>query len=346
MYTEEEKKKAISSGTYIFNEVYRKNISEEAFSHKHFGNPFCTEIPYIIDFIDEKPSVMRWMMGMDMVCGDKKIKAVQSSDDAALPEVRGLAFIKIRKASEKIMKSENTDFVYGCFYPGNAMEIAEKFGEKNIVNLYTAKLPLNESVYRWKRFNIPICKPISRIRAKKHIKNLQKLSLYSDNNVVVSNTCPFAEEDYTTINTGTALRVTRSKEYYAWKFAKINSADISYITTRKNGNLTGFAIVKKEETEDVIIDWDVFEGSYEKKLSTLAMIISKSCNGNKCISAPSLNPENGELKLFLDLGFKDMRLQKAPVCICAKAFNKEISEIINNSENWKHRFIDADYFLN
>jgi len=344
MYTGEEKIKAISDGTHIFNQVYKKNISEETFAHKHFENPFCVETPFLINYLGDAPVAMRWMMGMDMLYRGQHFKAVQSSDDAALPEAKGLAFVKIRKSSERIMKSEGVDFVYGCFYPGNAMDIAEKLGEKNIVNLYAAKLPLSDTVYTWKRFHIPILNYFVKARASKLVKKLQKAAKLCDSEINISQNCPFDEADFEIINDGRVLRVSRSKAYYEWKFSLLDSKSIKYVTARKNGILTGFIIVKAEETEDIIVDWEIF-GTDAQKSSLLAAMIIGVCRG-KNITVPSLNPTNGEMSVFTHVGFADMHLQKAPVCICAKAFNDAVADIINNQENWKHRDIDADYFLN
>lgn len=344
MYTCEEKKKATENGTYIFNKVYDVAISEEKFFHKHFENPFCVETPFLIDYEDDKPVIMRWMMGMDMIYNSNKIKAVQSSDDAALPEVRGIGFIKIIKASEKIMKNNGTDLVYGCYYHGKAMEIALKIGEKNIVNLYDAKLPLGDNVYKWKRFNFPVPKCFMNLRAAKHIKKLKKSAKDCVCTIDVSDEIPFTDTDYELINSDMSLRVSRSRNYYGWKLSPRNKKDIKFITARKDNILTGFLIVVSENEKDTIVDWDVFAEGNEKNAILAAMTL-KICN-KKSIIAPSLNPESGEMALFTNIGFDDASLHSVPVYICAKAFNAELQDIIYNPKNWKHRPIDADYFLN
>lgn len=344
MHNDEEIKKVISDGTFVFNAVFDNNTSEKVFAHKHFENPYIFETPYLMEYEEEKPVAMRWMMGMNMSYCGQKLKAIQSSDDAALSESRGFTFIKIRKASEKIMKSSGIDFVYGCFYPGNAMDIAEKLGEKNIVTLYAAKLPLNDTVYRWKRFNIPIPRCFIKTNAYKLIKKLQSSAKDCNCDIEIFENCPFAEEDFLLINSGDSLRVTRSQIYYEWKFGLLDKKSIKYITARKNGKLVGFIIITIGKGHDTIADWDVFtaENDCDK---VLAALILKASTG-KSILVPSLNPENHELKLFTSIGFKDARLHEAPICICTKAFNPEVSDIIYEPKNWKHRFIDADYFLN
>lgn len=344
MRTDETIKKIVADGTEVFNTVFEADTTEKFFEHKHFGNPYIVDTPYLMEYADGKPIAMRWMMGMDMAYCGQKLKAVQSSDDAALSDYRGLTFIKIRKSSEKIMKAENIDFVYGCFYPGQAMDIAEKLGEKNIVTLYAAKLPLSDTFFRWKRFNIPILKFFVKSKATKIIKKLNTLSKLSDYETAISENSPFTESDFALINSDGYLRVTRSPAYYGWKFKLRDKESIRYVTARKNGKLIGFIIIIIGEIHDTIADWDVFDTG-EDRDRVLASLILKASTG-KSIVVPSLNPENHELELFTSIGFKDERLYEAPICICAKAFKSEISTIIAEPKNWKHRFVDTDYFLN
>ena len=344
MHTDEQIKKVISDGTFIFNEVFKKSISDEVFFHKHFDNPNIIEPPYIIEYSEDKPVAMRWMMGMSMLYNGHQLNAVQSSDDASLPEARGLTFLKIRKASEKLMRVSGTDFIYGCFYPGNAMDIAQKLGEKNFVTLYAAKLPLNDTVYAWKRFRIPIPECFVKANAANLIKKLQALSEPCTYNIEISKSCPFSEKDFLLINTDNSLKVGRTQSYYDWKLSSQKKKDVKFITARKKGNLVGFMVVVSDINRDIIADWDIFASGDEQTKILAALVLKAS--GKKTIIAPSLNPESHELKLFTDIGFSDERLHEAPICICAKAFNQETADIISKPEVWKHRFIDVDYFLN
>ena len=242
------------------------------------------------------------------------------------------------------MKNNGADLVYGCYHPGKAMEIAQKIGEKNIVNLYDANLPLNDSIYKWKRFKIPVPKFLMKLRAKKHIAVLKKASRNCDSRIFISTDIPFTDEDYELINSDSALRVSRSKAYYDWKLSLYSKEKIKYVISRKNNILTGFLIIISGTERDIIVDWDVFENA-EKKNGILAAMILAVCN-TKSIAVPSLNPQRGEMALFTNVGFNDASLHGTPVYICTKAFNNNLQDIIYNPKNWKHRHIDADYFLN
>lgn len=344
MYSDEENKKAISDGTLIFNTVYDTSITEEFFAHKHFRNPFLVDTPFLIDYSGDKAVVMRWMMGMDVSFGDQHFKAVQTSDDAVLPDEKGIKFIKVVKNSEKIMKNDGVSFVYGCFYPGTAMGIATKLGEKNIVNMYTARLPLSDTIYSWKRFKFSLPKFAVKFRASQLVKKLKHFSVGCDSKIEISESRPFTEADYSIINSEKALRVSRSDPYYDWKLGLKKKSTLKYIVARKKGKLVGFVIAETHSDKDIIVDWEVFLHGEERK-STLAAMLLKFCR-DKSIVVPSLNPESGEMDFFTEIGFSNAKLSAGPVCICAKAFDENITDIIYNAKNWKHRFIDADYFLN
>ena len=91
------------------------------------------------------------------------------------------------------------------------------------------------------------------------------------------------------------------------------------------------------------MDWDVF---CEDKTAILASLLLPICMTAQYFDIPSLNCESGEMKLFTDLGAKDMSKLWAPICICVKPLTDRVDEIAKNPGLWKHRLIDADYFMN
>ena len=336
----QEEQKAVKYGTILFHEVYKKNITEEMFADKHFKNPTRLDIPYIIESKNDKPVAMRWMMRENMLYKDVSFSAVQSSDDAVLPEARGLLFLKMRKKALDVMKEEHIDFEYGCFSKGDAMEIAEKFGEVNVVNLYLARFFLHEKSHHWKRFNIPYPTFLSNILLRYRKKRLMNLSS-NRIDVQITNTVPFTEDDYRLFNGDGYLHIERNEKYYCWKTQA--KGDISFIVARENNELQGFLIVKNEGKYASIIDWNVFSDQCTSVLATMLLPI---CEQYQYIDIPSLNISNGEMRLFTDIGCKDMSELWAPICICVKPLNDEAGKIVLKAENWKHRLIDADYFLN
>lgn len=331
---------AVKQGRELFREVYRKEISEEVFCHKHFGNPNALATPYIIESKNDAPVGMRWLMKLKFCCGDSVIWGVQSSDDAVSSEAGGLLFLKMRKKTLSILKEEKIDFEYGCFYPGTAMEIAEKSGEKNVVNLYMARLYLNEKKHRWKRFDIPLPSVVRTPLLKGRRKKLQK-SACNDLTVQINRKCPFSEEDYKLINGNDDLHIERTRAYYDWKTAY--EKELFFITARMESKLCGFLIIKKEAEHATVIDWDAFGNN---RSEVLASMLEPVCTDFQYLDIPSLNVESGEMTLFTDLGAKDMSGLWAPVCICMKPVSDNVAEIVGNPAVWKHRLIDADYFLN
>ena len=117
---------------------------------------------------------------------------------------------------------------------------------------------------------------------------------------------------------------------------------MSFVTARDGMKLCGFLIVKNERETGIIVDWDVL---CENKSAVLAALLLPLCMTVQYLDIPSLNCENGEMKLFTDLGAKDMSKLWSPICICMKPITERAYEIAN-PRLWKHRLIDADYFMN
>ena len=335
----EDELQAIKQGTMLFRKVYRREISEMTFQHKHFDNPTALSSPYIIENKNDTPIAMRWLMKLNFCFNGAILSGVQSSDDAVTEEARGLLFLRMRKKTLGILEREQIDFEYGCFYPGAAMEIAEKSGEKNVVNLYMARLFLNEKKHRWKRFDIPyptFLRTFLANRRKRHLAALARKDLQ----VQVDSRCPFTEDDYLQMNSDASLHIERTCDYYAWKTG--DRQDLSFVTARDGMKLCGFLIVKKGRETGIIVDWDVL---CEDKSAVLAALLLPLCMTVQYLDIPSLNCENGEMKLFTDLGAKDMSKLWGPICICMKPITEQSHEIAN-PRLWKHRLIDADYFMN
>lgn len=331
---------AVKQGTELFRKVYNKEISEETFYHKHFDNPTALPVPYIIESQNEQPVAMRWLMKLHFRYNDMRFSGVQSSDDAVSKEARGLLFLKMRKKTLSILKEENIDFEYGCFNPGTAMEIAEKSGEKNVINLQLARLFLNEKKHRWKRFDIVYPGFIKNSLAKKRKSKLSKMAR-KDLKVSFEKKCPFNDSDYEQINDTKCFCIERNQAYYQWKTDY--QKDLLFVTARFNDRLLGFLIIKNTGDYGTVIDWDVFG---DNKVSVLAAMLDPVCLNYSYLDIPSLNVESGEMKLFTDLGCKDMSDLWAPICICVKPISDSVVSIAENPLNWKHRLIDADYFLN
>ena len=190
---------AVQQGAELYRKVYNKEISEECFYHKHFDNPNALSESFIIELQNDTPVAMRWLMKLNFCYDGNIVSGVQSSDDAVLDEARGLLFLKMRKKTLNILQQNSIDFEYGCFYPGTAMEIAEKFGEKNIVNLYMARLFLNERTHRWKRFDISIPAFVRKVLIDKRTKRFADLS-QKDLTIDISEKCQFGDEDYKKLN--------------------------------------------------------------------------------------------------------------------------------------------------
>lgn len=331
---------ALKNGVLLFCDVYKKNITEKVFYRKHFENPRRLDAPYIIETENEKPVAMRWMMCEKMICNCEAVSAVQSSDDAVLPEARGFRFLKMRKKAINIMMENSVDFEYGCFSKGRAMKIAEKFGEKNVVNLYLARLFMLEKTHRWKRFDIKYPKFFANHLFKKRKKLLEN---FEDKNltITVTNYDSFTSEDYAQMNSGNSLQIERNEAYYKWKIADIEN--ICVVIARENEKLQGFLIVQNDGNKKTIVDWDVFG---DNKTSVMASLLLRICDNCEFIDIPSLNVESGEMALFTRLGAKDMSKLWAAVCICVKPLNDNIKIDIMNPKLWKHRLLDADYFMN
>ena len=331
---------AVKHGTELFREVYNKEISEETFRHKHFDNPTSLPVPYIIETQDDIPVGMRWLMRLKFRYKDRVFWGVQSSDDAVSSKARGLLFLKMRKKTLSVLKQENIDFEYGCFSPGNAMEIAEKTGEKNIVNLYMARLFLNEKNHKWKRFNIVYPDIIKNMLANSRMNRLKKYA-QSDLSISIDSQCPFTDEDFLKMNDTNCFHIERDQAYYQWKTACYDN--LRFITARMDSNLMGFLVIQNKSGMGIVADWDAFG---DDKVSVLAAMLEPVCLDYPYLDIPSLNAENGEMKLFTDLGCKDMSNLWAPICICMKPITDDVASAADNPANWKHRLIDADYFLN
>ncbi len=337
---QEEKLQAVRDGTELFRKVYRKEISEGTFQHKHFGNPTALSTPYIIEFQNGTPVAMRWLMKLNFCFGGIRLAGAQSSDDAVSEEARGLIFLKMRKKTTSILEEEHIDFEYGCFYRGAAMEIAEKVGERNVINLQLARLYLNEKKHRWKRFDIPY-PTLLRLLLTRNRK--QRLSRVSDKGLLVrmDDNCPFMEGDYQRMNADNSFHVERTAAYFEWKTGHRN--DMCFVTAHDGEELRGYLIIKKGAETGTVVDWDIFS---EKKMAILSALLLPLYNMFQYLDIPSLNCERGEMKLFTALGAKDMSKLWAPICICMKPLTERADQIAGNPRNWKHRLLDADYFLN
>lgn len=335
----EEEQKAVRDGVRIFNAVYREPIDEETFTYKHFGNPTRMDVPYIVEYHGENPVAMRWMMKNEFLCDGEGLCAVQSSDDAVLPDARGLLFLKIRKKAAEMMKTAQTDFEYGCFSHGPAMEIAEKVGEEHVLDLNMARLFLRERKHRWKRFDIPYPRFVSALLMKRRRKNLMKIADPALS-VGCADTVSFSEHDYRKINGGDSLHIERNAAYYEWKLSRMRG--IRIVTARKDGELWGFLIVHPHGDRASVVDWDVFG---EEKTSVLSSMLLPICGDYQYIDVPCLNASRGEMNLFTGIGAKDLTRLWAPICICVKPITAQ-GEIAKSPEKWKYRYLDVDYFLN
>lgn len=324
----------------LFRSVYHKDIDEETFRHKHFGNPSALPTPYIIASQDGAPVAMRWLMRLDFTCGGERLSGVQSSDDAVSENARGLLFLKMRKKTTDILGANGADFEYGCFSQGEAMEIAEKFGEKNVVDLQLARLFLNERTHRWKRFDIPHPAPVRFLLAnvrERHLRSLARPDLI----VRVDVRCPFSDGDYQRMNADPSLHIERNSAYYEWKTS--HTRGIVFVAARDESGLRGYLVLKRTGDIATVADWDIFAPD---KTAVLAAMILPICKTIQYLDIPSLNCERGEMKLFTDVGAKDMSKLWAPICICVKPLTERARQVVEVSHNWKHRLIDADFFLN
>lgn len=337
---QEEEHIAVQQGVELFREVYRKDMSEGTFWHKHFGNPSALPVPYIIEARDGVPLGMRWLMRMSFCFGDRRMAGVQSSDDAVSERARGLLFLKMRKKTLAILQQEGVEFEYGCFSEGAAMEIAEKTGEKCVVNLQMARLYLNESTHRWKRFDIAVPSLIKKPLAHKRKGRLEKLAR-KGLSVSIDKQLPFRNDDFACMNLDDSLHVERTEEYYKWKTSRMK--DLYYVTAREGKRLCGYLVVKEEANKGMVVDWDVLRGDGTAILASMLVPLSTRY---QYLDIPSLNVERGEMELFTKLGGKDMSRLWAHICICVKPLTDEVAAIVNNAANWKHRLIDTDYFLN
>ena len=329
-------KQAVKNGVTLFKMVFKKNITEDVFQHKHFGNPTKMETPYIVKSDGDKPIAMRWMMKLKFVYFGESFFGVQSSDDAVIPQKRGLLFLKMRKESINTMKAENVCFEYGLFTPGESMSIAEKSGEKSVVNLYTARLVLSKRNHLRNLFPDLAINYINNWK----IKRLAKM-VSNDTFVQVIYTNPFTDDDYTIINKSSLLQIERTKEYYDWKLTGIDN--ITFITARKGKELKGYLILIKEANSAVLIDWDVFGND---KVVILSAMLIPVINKYDHIDVPYVNADNYEMSLFTEIGCEDIRQWWSTICICVNSFDKEKNQVLLDPKKWKHRLIDSDYFLN
>lgn len=331
---------AIKQGTELFREVYNKEISDETFRHKHFDNPTSLPVPYIIETQDDIPVGMRWLMRLKFLYKDQVFWGVQSSDDAVSSKARGLLFLKMRKKTLSVLKEENVDFEYGCFSPGNAMEIAVKTGENNVVNLFLARLFLNEKTHKWKRFNIVYPGIVKNTLANSRMNRLKRIA-QNDLSISIDMQCSFTDDDYLTMNDTAYFHIERDQAYYQWKTACYDN--LRFITARLDSKLMGFLVIQNKSGHGIVVDWDVYG---KDKVAVLAAMIEPVCMDYSYLDVPSLNIENGEMKLFTDLGCKDMSSLWAPICICMKPISDNVASVAEDPIRWKHRLIDTDYFLN
>ncbi|MGI6216024.1 MAG: hypothetical protein ACOYIK_00270, partial [Coriobacteriales bacterium] len=252
--------KLLEESIALFNEIFKKNMSLEAFKYKHFANPNLLDVPVTPYYEDDRLVSMQWNMGMLMNYLGRDVMAVTAVDCASAEDSRGFPFLRNFYDSNKMFPKQGISIRFGN--PNNkSFPIVVKLGDKSLGRFMNGKL-LREEIDS---------KPggLKGLFAKTKRQELESLAKWTkDLDFSTSKTCPFSEDDFVLINNRSdKIFPIRTKAYYEWKVdgfhERFPKRKFRYLTIREagpggvSGRLMAYMIVEDQsESQAEIIDWN------------------------------------------------------------------------------------------
>lgn len=333
--SDEDIQNALDGYDLFFDVFIRENpakyISFTSFVYKQFCAEERLKTPVVFARKDGRPVAMQWYMPVTVRYRGAAYPAAHAADTCALPEGRGLTFLKMFGTAERAQKYDGVALRFGT--PNeNSMKFVKKFGAE--------VLGVVQNMV-WESHN------------RAALSRLNENAAASELGLSISmhDRCPFDEADLTAINDAnydyawperTRALFTQRLDDYPWGHP-------CYVTARSvDGSLRGYlAANQTSQGRASIYDWDLLGAKDE--VAVLAQMLQALTARFNHLSVEMVNAALGDAALLEACGFRTLVDADGTVSGSNFAwvpYQEGLPAAFSDLATWKTRSITEDWILN
>lgn len=265
-----------------------KHISFPNFVYKHFADAERLKTQVVFARKEGHPVAMQWYLPMTVLYQGKEYQAAHSADTCALPEGRGITFLKMFGDAERAQKADGVAFRFGS--PNeNSMKFIRKFGAEVLGG--------TQSMYLSKRSAESMA-----------LLKSQAEGMPAEVCVALHDRRPFDAADYDAINASNSAVIwpKRTPELFRKMLDDFPFGQALYVTARdQKGTLLGYVAARQASAVRAIIyDWDVLELAGDEKAALLAGLYLPLAERFDRLSVGMVNSTTSDADLLASCGFK------------------------------------------
>lgn len=333
--SDEDIQNALDGYDLFFDVFIRENpakyISFTSFVYKQFCAEERLNTPVVFARKDGRPVAMQWYHPMSVLFQGTEYHATHAADTCALPEGRGLTFLKMFGQGERAQKEDGVAFRFGT--PNeNSMKFIRKFGAEVLGEVHNMLLLAKDQ------------QALDRLEAS-------RASAAVDVVISTHDHCPFDEADIKAINDANYAYVwpTRTLTLYRQRLDDFPSGKACYVCARTNeGTLLGYlALRQMDASRAIICDWDVLASEGER--AVLARMLLALTPRLERLSVEMVNTSLGDGTRLEACGFKPVVDGSGKVSGSNFAwvpYQPDLPAALSDLAVWKTRSITEDWILN
>lgn len=303
-------------------------LSFDAFAYKHYAVPSRPKPNQVFAYQDGRAVATEWYMDLPLIYGGRVYSCVHGGDVCALEEGRGLPFLRMHAAGEKLLRSQGYEIRLSA-PNSNSMKFIERFGGRVLGDHNVMEGNARDVVGPCLALAAEAC----------------------DVSVACHDACPFAEADYRVMN-GSALpiRALRSETYFAFRVDGFVERHFSYVVARSQGTLVGYLVLRWDACgRATVFDWDLFADDDAGRARILARMLVEAAPLYEYLFVPQLSEPAGEVGIFARCGFSlvlDAEGKPVGDKFVVTPYAEGLDDAFLDFRAWRQRLIDKDFGLN
>lgn len=264
-----------------------KYISFPNFVYKHFADAERLKTQVVFARKDGRPVAMQWYLPMTVCYQGKEYRAAHSADTCALPEGRGITFLKMFGDAERAQKNDGVALRFGS--PNeNSMKFIRKFGAEVLGG--------TQSMYLGKRNAESMALLKSRAEG-----------VPAEVCVALHERQPFDGADYDAINAANSAVIwaKRTPALFAKMLDGFPFGQALYVTARdQKGRLLGYVAARQASAiRAIVYDWDVLDPAGSEREALLSRLFLPLAERFDRLSVGMVNPTTPDAALLASCGF-------------------------------------------
>ena len=332
LHTEEDWRNA-RDGYRLFFEAFTdpdpaNYLSFDAFAYKHYAAPTRPSTNQVFAYKDGRPVATEWYLDLPTIHDGRTYACVHGGDVCATEEGRGLPFLKMHAAGERLLKSLSYELRVSA-PNANSMKFIERFGGQVLGDHRIATAGAE--------------------RMRTRCAELAASGVASQ--ISFHDACPFVEDDYQRMNAAALpIRSLRNAAYFAYRVDGLVERRFTYVLARRESVPVGYLILRWDARgRATLFDWDLLTDDVADRQAVLADMLLGASPLMESLDVPQLCEESGEVALFERCGFELLRDHEGSPLgdkFVVTAYDSDLDPAFFEIGSWRQRLIDKDYGLN